>query len=101
MDELFSDSFLVVGQLVDGVLRNGLQVSTKRSSGDEGGSTCDYTPTLKSVRAQNIMCMVKYIAKMLVEILPVGVCLFISVHGLGFLTLVFPGINVSFHSNFL
>jgi len=67
MDELFSDSFLVVGQLVDEVLRNYLQVYTNRSSGDEGGSTRDYTPTLKSVRAQNIMCMVKYTAKMQVR----------------------------------
>jgi len=64
MDELFSDSFLVVGWLVDEVLRNGLQVSANRSFGDKGGSTRDYTQTLKSVRAQNIMCMVKYIAKM-------------------------------------
>jgi len=67
MDELFSDSFLVVGQLVDEMLRNDLQVSANRSSGDEGGSTCDYTPTLKSVRAHNIMCMVKYTAKMQVR----------------------------------
>jgi len=52
---------------VDEVLRNDLQVSGNRSSGDEGGSTCHYTPTLKSVRAQNIMCMIKYTAKMQVR----------------------------------
>ena len=57
----------MVGQLVDEELRNDLQVSANRSSGHEGGSTCDYTPTLKSVRAQNIMCMVKYTAKMQVR----------------------------------
>ena len=61
MDELFLDSFLVVGWLVDEVLRNGLQVSANRSSGDEGGSTC------KSVKAQNIMCMVKYTTNMQVR----------------------------------
>jgi len=67
--ELFSDSFLVVGWLVDEVLRNYLQVSATDLLGyrDEGGSICDYTPTLKSVRAQNIMCMIKYTAKMQVR----------------------------------
>jgi len=69
MDELFSDSFFVVGRLVDEVLRNDLQVSATDLLGsrDEGGSICDYTLTLKSMRTQNIMCMIKYTAKMQVR----------------------------------
>jgi len=53
---------------------------------DEEGSTYDCTPTLKSVRALNIRYMIKYVAKMQVEILPIGGRLFISIYGLGFQT---------------
>jgi len=42
----------------------------------------------------------EYSAKMRVEILCVGGCLFISLFGLGYLTLVPPSINVLYYVNF-
>jgi len=64
------------------------------------GSTCDYNMRLKSIRSHNIVYIVEYIAKMQVEILRVDDCLFISIYRIGSLTLVPPGINVSYYGNF-
>jgi len=41
--------------LMDEALVDSLKVLANQYYGDEGGSSCDYTPTLKSVRALYIV----------------------------------------------
>jgi len=74
-----------VGRNLDELLVVSLQALVNQFSENEGGSSCDDTPTLKSIRIR-------------VQILPVSGCLFISLHGFGSLTLISPGLNVTYYS---
>jgi len=63
-----------------------------------GAPPTKYTLTLNSVRASNSMYIVSIVPKFELRLLPMSGHLFISLHGLGSLTLVSPDFDVTYHS---
>jgi len=51
---------------------------------------------LKSVRAQNVVYAVTIVQRCELRLLPMSGHVFIRLHGLRSLTLVFPGLNVAY-----
>jgi len=92
---IFSFRRLEVGQKLDEFLVVFLQVLVIQSSGIEGDSSYNNTPTLKSVRAQNTMYVVN-----IVQRCKLSGHVFISIHGSlwsWFLHVLMWRIRVSFH----